>query len=73
MEQSVWGLSSQPLRLSDQIWREISPNKVFTTTSTQCSTKEEIPCQLVEPYSGKNLSFAYFSLLVNKFTSKSSQ
>lgn len=58
MEQSVWGLSSQPLRLSDQIWREIPPNKVFTTTSTRFSTKEEIPCQLVEPYSGKNLSFA---------------
>lgn len=58
MEQSVWGLSSQPLRLSDQIWREIPPNKVFTTMSTRFSTKEEIPRQLVEPYSGKNLSFA---------------
>ena len=63
MEQSMWALTSQPLRHSDLIWPEIrqddQTNEVFATSSTRRSTQEEI-ISLVsssrpsERYSGNN-------------------
>ena len=69
MEQSLWGLTSQPLRHSDRIWREIHQNEVSATLSTRRSTRKEIVSAASstissEPYSGNNhfFMFAYFSL-----------
>ena len=53
MEQSMWGVTSQPLLRSDRIWREIRQDdrvhEVFATSSTRRSTQEEIIqfCSLV--------------------------
>ena len=71
MEQSLWGLASQPLRHSDRIWREIHQNEVSATLSTRRSSRKEIVSAASstissssEPYSGNNhfFMFAYFSL-----------
>ena len=63
MEQSMWGVTSQPLLRSDRIWREIRQDdrvhEVFATSSTRCSTQEEIisvvsSTRLSKPYSGND-------------------
>ena len=60
MEQFVWGLTSEALRHSDRIQREIRKNEVYTAPSTRRTTKGKIisvalSTRLGEPYSGKNL------------------